>query len=71
MVNSIAANFHQSSSSIHHHELPHADEERLEELFNQLDRDGNGRIDVHDLSAALKDHGLSHQYAEVLSLWFN
>lgn len=47
------------------HELPTADEERLEKLFKTLDRDGNGRIDIADLSAALKDVGLSHQYAEV------
>lgn len=64
MVNSnTALNSYQQPN---HHELPHADEERLEKLFNNLDRDGNGRIDVHDLSAALKDHGLSHQYAEVI-----
>lgn len=47
------------------HELPIADEERLEKLFKTLDRDGNGRIDIADLSAALKDVGLSHKYAEV------
>lgn len=47
------------------HELPAADEERLEKLFKNLDRDGNGRIDISDLSAALKDVGLSHKYAEV------
>lgn len=52
------------------HELPLADEERLEKLFNQLDRDGNGKIDVHDLSAALKEFGLSSQYAEVLTSSF-
>ncbi|XP_055611106.1 calcium-binding mitochondrial carrier protein SCaMC-2 isoform X2 [Uranotaenia lowii] len=46
------------------HELPQADEERLEKIFNKLDRDGNGRIDIHDLSEALKEFGLSHQYAE-------
>nr|XP_019527268.1 calcium-binding mitochondrial carrier protein SCaMC-2 isoform X4 [Aedes albopictus] len=46
------------------HELPQADEERLEKIFKKLDRDGNGRIDIHDLSAALKEFGLSHQYAE-------
>ncbi|ETN60978.1 hypothetical protein AND_007379 [Anopheles darlingi] len=46
------------------HELPQADEERLEKIFNKLDRDGNGRIDIHDLSSALKEFGLSHQYAE-------
>lgn len=48
------------------HELPQADEERLERLFKALDRDGNGRIDIQDLSAALKDIGLSHKYAEVI-----
>lgn len=47
------------------HELPQADEERLEKLFKTLDRDGNGRIDIADLSAALKDVGISHKYAEV------
>lgn len=41
------------------------DEERLEKIFNKLDRDGNGRIDIHDLSEALREFGLSHQYAEV------
>lgn len=50
------------------HELPHADEERLEKLFNQLDLDGNGRIDIHDLSVALNKFGFSHQYAEVSSV---
>ncbi|KAJ6640848.1 hypothetical protein Bhyg_05781 [Pseudolycoriella hygida] len=48
------------------HELPTADEERLEKLFKTLDRDGNGRIDIADLSAALRDVGLSHKYAEFL-----
>lgn len=52
------------------HELPQADEERLEKLFNTLDRDGNGKIDVHDLSAALKEFGLSSQYAEVILDFF-
>lgn len=46
-------------------ELPHEDEERLEKLFNTLDRDGNGRIDIHDLSEALREFGLSSVYAEV------
>lgn len=46
-------------------ELPAVDEERLEKIFNKLDRDGNGRIDIHDLSEALREFGLSHQYAEV------
>lgn len=47
------------------HELSQADEERLEKLFNTLDKDGNGRIDIHDLSDALKEAGLCHSYAEV------
>ncbi|XP_062553420.1 mitochondrial adenyl nucleotide antiporter SLC25A25 isoform X2 [Armigeres subalbatus] len=55
----------QAYPPVHYlHELPQADEERLEKIFNKLDRDGNGRIDIHDLSAALKEFGLSHQYAE-------
>lgn len=50
------------------HELSQADEERLEKLFNTLDKDGNGRIDIHDLSDALKEAGLCHSYAEVRNL---
>lgn len=57
----------QAYPPVHYlHELPQADEERLERIFKKLDRDGNGRIDIHDLSAALKEFGLSHQYAEVI-----
>lgn len=41
------------------------DEERLEKIFNNLDRSGNGRIDIQDLSAALKASGMSDKYAEV------
>lgn len=47
------------------HELPFAEEQRLEELFKKLDKDSNGRIDIHDLSEALKDLGLCGTYAEV------
>lgn len=47
-------------------ELPHEDEERLEKLFNSLDKNGNGRIDIHDLSGALREYGVHHGYAEVL-----
>ncbi|XP_037939517.1 calcium-binding mitochondrial carrier protein SCaMC-2 isoform X2 [Teleopsis dalmanni] len=56
-----------SSSSSHTQlpsELPHEDEERLEKLFKSLDRDGDGRIDIHDLSEALREFGLSSVYAE-------
>lgn len=55
-----------SATPVHYlHELPIADEQRLEELFKSLDKDSNGRIDIHDLSEALKEFGLSSQYAEV------
>lgn len=40
-------------------------EERLGQIFKQLDRNGNGRIDIQELTTALKDSGVSHQYAEV------
>lgn len=46
-------------------ELPHEDEERLEKLFNRLDKNSNGRIDIHDLSEALREYGVHHGYAEV------
>lgn len=42
-----------------------SDDERLENIFNQLDRKGNGRIDIHDLSASLKAFGMSERYAAV------
>lgn len=47
------------------HELPLEDEERLEKLFKSLDVDGNGKIDIHDLSVALKEFGVHHKYAQV------
>ncbi|XP_050450565.1 calcium-binding mitochondrial carrier protein SCaMC-2 isoform X1 [Cataglyphis hispanica] len=46
------------------HELPAQDEERLERLFQTLDLDGNGRIDVLDLSRALREVGVHTQYAQ-------
>ncbi|CAD7082846.1 unnamed protein product [Hermetia illucens] len=56
---------HNNYLPVHYlHELPQADEERLERLFKKLDRDGNGRIDIHDLSSALKEFGISSAYAE-------
>ncbi|XP_030372657.1 calcium-binding mitochondrial carrier protein SCaMC-3 isoform X2 [Scaptodrosophila lebanonensis] len=45
-------------------EIPVEDEERLERIFKQLDRDGDGKIDIHDLSAALHEFGMSSVYAE-------
>lgn len=47
------------------HELPQEDEVRLEKIFNSLDLDGNGKIDIHDLSLALRDFGVHHSYAQV------
>lgn len=52
-------------------ELPPEDEERLEKLFGLLDQNGNGRIDIHDLSRALREHGVHHGYAEVSSCFQN
>ncbi|KAH0945495.1 hypothetical protein HN011_003856 [Eciton burchellii] len=46
------------------HELPAQDEERLARLFQRLDLDGNGRVDVHDLSHALREVGVHSQYAQ-------
>lgn len=44
-----------SSPHIHHvYESPSDEEARLGALFNQLDTDGDGRIDIHDLSEGLK-----------------
>lgn len=47
------------------HELPAQDEERLERIFQRLDLDGKGRVDVRDLSAALREVGVHSQYAQV------
>lgn len=46
------------------HELPQEDEERLGKLFSKLDKNGNGKIDIHDLSVALKEHGVHEHYAK-------
>lgn len=47
-------------------ESDHETEERLENIFKTLDRNGNGRIDIQELTVSLKDLGMSHQYAEVI-----
>lgn len=47
------------------HELPAEDEKRLEKIFQNLDLDGNGKIDVKDLSKALREVGVDKYYAEV------
>jgi solute carrier family 25 (mitochondrial phosphate transporter), member 23/24/25/41 len=55
-----------SIQNVHYyHELAADDEERLEKLFKKLDVDGNGRIDIHDLSVSLKEFGLNPEHAKV------
>lgn len=46
-------------------EMPLEDEERIEKIFDDLDIDGNGKIDIHDLSKTLKDSGVNQLYAKV------
>ena len=43
----------QASGPSSSHSSSDADERRLEELFRKLDVNGDGRIDIHDLSEAL------------------
>lgn len=43
-------------------------EERLAQIFKRLDGNGNGRIDIQELTGALKGSGMPHQYAEVSQL---
>ena len=59
---------HQAHPPHYLHELPQEDEERIGKIFNTLDVDGNGKIDIYDLSAALKEFGVSHYDAQVLYL---
>lgn len=40
-------------------------EERLSNIFKRLDRDGNGAINIQELTSALKGAGMSTRYAEV------
>lgn len=42
--------------------------QRLKKLFSRLDCDGNGKIDIKDLSSALKGSQLGYHYAEVCAL---
>lgn len=60
----------QTSGQHYLHELPAQDEERLGKLFQKLDLDGNGRIDVHDLSRALNEVGVHERYAQVFIIIF-
>lgn len=47
------------------HDLSEEDEERIENMFKNLDLDGNGKIDIHDLSLSLKGSGVNPMYARV------
>lgn len=38
--------------------IPYEDEERLEKLFKELDTNGDGRIDIHDLTQVLEKRGV-------------
>ena len=53
------------------YELPMEEEERFEKLFKQLDVNGDGRIDIVELSQSLHKHGvpdnLKESYATVNS----
>lgn len=43
-------------------QLPSEEEERLDKLFKQLDINGDGRIDIYDLTEAFEKLGLSHYH---------
>ena len=49
--------------------MPTEEEERFEQLFRQLDVNGDGRIDIVELSQSLHKHGvpdnLKESYATV------
>lgn len=47
------------------HDCPCEDEARLEKTFKEIDLDGNGKVDIHDLSLALKGAGVNQLYAKV------
>lgn len=40
-------------------------EERYADLFKKLDKGGDGRIDIKDLTSELKELGVCESYAEV------
>lgn len=46
------------------YELPIEEEERFEKLFRQLDVNGDGRIDILELSQSLHKHGVPENLKE-------
>lgn len=44
----------ERASAHHDYELTSDEEEKFTDLFNRLDTNKDGRIDIHDLSEALK-----------------
>ena len=46
------------------YELPMEEEERFEKLFRQLDVNGDGRIDILELSQSLHKHGVPENLKE-------
>lgn len=63
--NSSTSGTNQSNAQQSMPETELESEERLAEIFKSLDRDGNGRIDIQELTSSLKGSGMPHQYAEV------
>lgn len=55
----------QSDAQQNQSESESESEERLALIFKRLDRNGNGRIDIQELTSSLKRSGIPHQYAEV------
>lgn len=59
------ANKSKLDETVQSNETEMESEERLANIFKRLDRNGNGRIDIQELTTALKGFGISQQYAEV------
>lgn len=44
-------------------------EERYNDLFKKLDKGGDGRIDIKDLTSELKELGVCESYAAVMKIF--